>query len=246
MHAQLSRADLSHKISVLHGLERKASVLMGGEHPVLPAHMDMGEIKDELRSRRIDTKGRREVLERRLEEAWIKEGLRLDLQGEDGYAFGRHAVTAYDLVEEMSDAQLREELAKPQWNLKKKDIPKKRADRLVMLEGLYASELQRRNELAFNIALNDMLAASGLDASGPKALLFQRLSAHLKSLGTSDVDECRGSSCKSSQKHKGKVNETLLQHQNGSRCVCVCVCGLACIGAKFACACLPVMSTSFS
>ena len=33
-----------------------------------------------------------QVLERRLEEAWIKEGVRLDLQGEDGYAFGRHSV----------------------------------------------------------------------------------------------------------------------------------------------------------
>jgi hypothetical protein len=34
----------------------------------------------ELRSRRIGTRGEREVLERRLEEAWIKEGLRYDTQ----------------------------------------------------------------------------------------------------------------------------------------------------------------------
>jgi hypothetical protein len=75
---------------------------MAGEHPVLPAHMDLDELKEELRSRRIGTRGEREVLERRLEEAWIKEGVRYDMQGEDGYAFGRHAVTAHDLVEEMS------------------------------------------------------------------------------------------------------------------------------------------------
>ena len=75
---------------------------MAGEHPVLPAHMDLDELKEELRSRRIGTRGQREVLERRLEEAWIKEGVRYDMQGEDGYAFGRHAVTAHDLVEEMS------------------------------------------------------------------------------------------------------------------------------------------------
>jgi hypothetical protein len=59
---QLNRADLSHKIAVLHGLERKANVLMDGQHPVLPAHMDIDEIKEELRSRRIGTSGKREVL----------------------------------------------------------------------------------------------------------------------------------------------------------------------------------------
>ena len=61
--SKLSRADLAHKISVLHGLERKASVLMGGQHPVLPAHMEMEEIKEELRSRRIHTRGDRAVSE---------------------------------------------------------------------------------------------------------------------------------------------------------------------------------------
>ena len=61
--SKLSRADLAHKISVLHGLERKASVLMGGQHPVLPAHMEMEEIKEELRSRRIHTRGDRAVCE---------------------------------------------------------------------------------------------------------------------------------------------------------------------------------------
>lgn len=75
---------------------------MAGEHPVLPAHMDIDELKEELRSRRIGTRGERDVLERRLEEAWIKEGVRHDVDGEDGYAFGRHAVTAHDLVEDMS------------------------------------------------------------------------------------------------------------------------------------------------
>ena len=61
--SKLSRADLAHKISVLDGLERKASVLMGGQHPVLPAHMEMEEIKEELRSRRIHTRGDRAVCE---------------------------------------------------------------------------------------------------------------------------------------------------------------------------------------
>ena len=61
--SKLSRADLAHKISVLDGLERKASVLMGGQHPVLPAHMEMEEIKEELRSRRIHTRGDRAVSE---------------------------------------------------------------------------------------------------------------------------------------------------------------------------------------
>ena len=44
--AQLGRAELSHKISVLHGLERKASVLMAGEHKKLPAHMDIDDLKE--------------------------------------------------------------------------------------------------------------------------------------------------------------------------------------------------------
>jgi len=44
--AQLGRAELAHKISVLHGLERKASVLMAGEHKKLPAHMDIDDLKE--------------------------------------------------------------------------------------------------------------------------------------------------------------------------------------------------------
>lgn len=62
MCAQLNRAEIAHKIAVLHGLERKANVLMDGQHPVLPAHMEIDELKEELRSRRIGTSGKREVL----------------------------------------------------------------------------------------------------------------------------------------------------------------------------------------
>jgi len=208
---QLSRSELASKILVLHGLERKASVLMSGEHSVLPAHMDIDELKEELRSRRIGTHGEREVLERRLEEAWIKEGSRFDMQGEDGYAFGRHAVSAKNLVEEMTEEQVKDELAKPQWGLKKKDIPKKHHERMLMLESLYSDELQRRKELAFNIALNDMLASYQLKCSGPKAQLFQRLTQHLKSIA-----EARGG--------------------ESSRCLCVmalvpaCACCECCAG----------------
>jgi hypothetical protein len=188
---QLSRSELASKILVLHGLERKASVLMSGEHSVLPAHMDIDELKEELRSRRIGTHGEREVLERRLEEAWIKEGSRFDMQGEDGYAFGRHAVSAKNLVEEMTEEQVKDELAKPQWGLKKKDIPKKHHERMLMLESLYSDELQRRKEVAFNIALNDMLASYQLKCSGPKAQLFQRLTQHLKSIAEARGGESR-------------------------------------------------------
>ena len=190
---------------------------MCGEHQVLPAHMDIDELKEELRSRRIGTSGKREVLERRLEEAWIKEGSRFDMQGEDGYAFGRHAVSAHDLVEEMSDEQLRDELAKPQWGLKKKEIPKKRFESMEKLEELYAGEMQRRQEVAFNIALNDMLSAQGLEAIGPKAQLFQRLTSHLKSAGGES-----SSSATASASSSGNTHDILLQHQQGTRYKCVC------------------------
>ena len=44
------------------------------------AHLLSRICGQELRSRRIGTRGEREVLERRLEEAWIKEGVRYDTQ----------------------------------------------------------------------------------------------------------------------------------------------------------------------
>ena len=122
-----------------------------------------------------------------------------------------------DLVEEMSDQQLREELLKPQWGLKKKEVPKKRAERMDMLETLYANELQRRKEVAFSIALNHMLAAVGLGSSGPKAQLFKRLTMHLKAKASGSVDACRGGGgAGATRRSQNKVNEVLLMHQNGT------------------------------
>uniref|UniRef100_A0A7S4KMI9 SAP domain-containing protein n=1 Tax=Guillardia theta TaxID=55529 RepID=A0A7S4KMI9_GUITH len=110
---QLSRSEMAHKIKILHSLERKGSVLMSGKHTRLPSQMSTEEIREELQSRRIGIKGSRYELERRLEEAWLKEGERFDQDGEDGYAFGRWAVSAREVIETMSDIAIFKELAVP-------------------------------------------------------------------------------------------------------------------------------------
>ncbi len=46
--------------------------------------------------------------------------------GEDGYAFGRHAVSAMNVIEELSNQELRHQLMLPHWGLDKKAIPRKR------------------------------------------------------------------------------------------------------------------------
>ena len=51
-----------------------------------------------------------------------------------------------------------------QWSLKKKSIPKTRMERQDLLETLYSSEHKRRKELAFNVALNDMLLVQGVSS----------------------------------------------------------------------------------
>uniref|UniRef100_A0A7S4NPM6 SAP domain-containing protein n=1 Tax=Guillardia theta TaxID=55529 RepID=A0A7S4NPM6_GUITH len=173
---QLSRSEMAHKIKILHSLERKGSVLMSGKHTRLPSQMSTEEIREELQSRRIGIKGSRYELERRLEEAWLKEGERFDQDGEDGYAFGRWAVSAREVIETMSDIAIFKELAVParkKWVEGKLIAP--RSARIQLLEEIYAAELQERKIVAFDLALNEMLEVYKLETAGPKPKRFQRL-----------------------------------------------------------------------
>ncbi|KAJ1481248.1 hypothetical protein T484DRAFT_1808232 [Baffinella frigidus] len=79
-----ARPALAHRMVVMEELERKANVLMSGEHTSLPSKLPLAELKKELEGRRIKTDAPRQTLELRLEEAWLKEGSRFDVKGEDG------------------------------------------------------------------------------------------------------------------------------------------------------------------
>eukprot|EP00960_Hanusia_phi_P071881 767657-Hanusia_phi.AAC.3 len=130
--SKLSRSEVAHKIKILHSLERKGSVLMSGKHMRLPSQMSMEEIRE---IRRIGIRGSRYELERRLEEAWLKEGERFDLDGEDGYAFGRWAISPREVIETMDDHELYKELAKPERKkLMQGKIPAQRNARIQALE----------------------------------------------------------------------------------------------------------------
>ena len=156
---------------------------MSGEHTSLPSKMSLAELKQELVIRRIKMDAPRKTLELRLEEAWLKEGSRFDVNGDDGYAFGRHAVSARDVVEELANNDLRLQLLQPQWGLKKSDIPAKRSDRMDLLESKMMGQLQQRRDMAFDIVLTDQLQSAGLETLGPKGQRFDRLANFLLNKG---------------------------------------------------------------
>mmetsp|Transcript_38814 Transcript_38814/g.102627 ORF Transcript_38814/g.102627 Transcript_38814/m.102627 type:complete len:255 (-) Transcript_38814:6-770(-) len=173
---RLSRAELALKIDLLNELDRKADLLMGGLH-LPPSRLSPANMKRELELRRIDTRGDRTTLERRLEESYIKEGLRFELpRGLDAYAFGRHAVTARDLLEGLPTKDLRARLLDK--DVPRQEIPRSREDRIALLERLENEELEERRELELNRALDEMLKADGLATEGPKRVKFERLAAH--------------------------------------------------------------------
>jgi len=174
-----ARPALAHRMVVMEELERKANVLMSGEHTSLPSKLPLAELKKELEGRRIKTDAPRQTLELRLEEAWLKEGSRFDVKGEDGYAFGRHAVSARDVVEEMPNKELRIELLQPHWGLSKSEIPAKRAERMDMLEAKMMGQMKQRRDMAFDIVLTDQLQSAGLETMGPKGQRFDRLANFL-------------------------------------------------------------------
>mmetsp|Transcript_8096 Transcript_8096/g.20115 ORF Transcript_8096/g.20115 Transcript_8096/m.20115 type:complete len:345 (+) Transcript_8096:106-1140(+) len=173
--AKLPRKLLATKVALMEAIERKSDVLMSGEHLVLPDQMDDAMLNKELKKRRIGIEGDRLTRERRLEDALLKEGSRFDVQGEDGYAFGRHAVSARNVIEELSNQELRHQLLLPHWGLDKKSIPRKRNEREDLLEKLVNDELGLRRDIAFGLALDNMLLSHELSVEGPKIERFQRL-----------------------------------------------------------------------
>mmetsp|Transcript_33250 Transcript_33250/g.83930 ORF Transcript_33250/g.83930 Transcript_33250/m.83930 type:complete len:351 (+) Transcript_33250:121-1173(+) len=177
---KLPRRELASRMQLMEAIERKGDVLMSGEYGTLPDQMEMGTLVKELKKRRITTDGDRRTLEMRLEDALLKEGSRFDVRGEDGYAFGRHSVSARNVIEELSMAELRHQLLLPHWRLGKDEIPKKRQEREDLLEQLVSEELGKRKSVAFDLALDNMLTSNGLSCEGPKRERFMRLADHLK------------------------------------------------------------------
>eukprot|EP00282_Hemiselmis_andersenii_P014461 CAMPEP_0114123116 /NCGR_PEP_ID=MMETSP0043_2-20121206/8053_1 /TAXON_ID=464988 /ORGANISM="Hemiselmis andersenii, Strain CCMP644" /LENGTH=346 /DNA_ID=CAMNT_0001215869 /DNA_START=26 /DNA_END=1063 /DNA_ORIENTATION=- len=179
---KLPRRELASRLQLMEAIERKGDVLMSGEYATLPDQMEMGALVKELKKRRITTEGDRRTLEMRLEDALLKEGSRFDVRGEDGYAFGRHSVSARNVIEELTMGELRQQLLLPHWGLSKDHVPKKRNDREDLLEKLVNEELDKRKSVAFDLALDNMLSSYGLANNGPKRERFMRLCDHLKTL----------------------------------------------------------------
>jgi hypothetical protein len=129
--------------------------------PRMPVDMSSEELSRELAARKVAAPehGGRLAKVIALEEAVLKDGETVFKTGDDGYEFGRRFISVERFVrdKQLSDAELREELAR-----RALPVPRKKVDKEARLQQVMQAEIDREMQLVFREELIAEVQRRGL------------------------------------------------------------------------------------